>query len=100
MVEFTLSEDMMEALGLNSPSIQARSHCAVGRLASVERYDPVFDSWQIVTAMQHKRGNLAAAVLNNQVYVVGGYDGHTYHSSVERYDIYSTKFIVTHDSVA
>ena len=52
----------------------------------MERYDPVFDSWQIVTAMQHKRGNLAAAVLNNQVYVVGGYDGHTYHSSVERYD--------------
>ena len=22
----------------------------------------------------------------SQVYVVGGYDGHTYHSSVERYD--------------
>ena len=36
------------------------------RLASVERYDPVYDQWQIVTAMQHKRGNLAAAVLNSQ----------------------------------
>ena len=54
--------------------------------AVASRFDPVSNQWEMVTPMNHKRGNLAASVLNNQIYVVGGYDGHVYHSSVERYD--------------
>lgn len=45
------------------------------------RYDPVAKEWKYMTPMQKSRAGHACAVLNNQIYVLGGHDT----ISVERY---------------
>ena len=37
-----------------------------------ERYDPVADAWESLTPMPTARHGLGAAVLGNDIYVVGG----------------------------
>ncbi|XP_050948458.1 kelch-like protein diablo isoform X2 [Labeo rohita] len=42
---------------------------------TVERYDPLKNSWSKLTPMLRNRASASAAVLNGQIYVVGGTDG-------------------------
>lgn len=40
-------------------------------LQSTERYDPVTDAWKEIAAINFKRSDLAAVVLNGHVYAIG-----------------------------
>lgn len=54
------------------------------RVRTVDVYDPVKDVWTTVKPMEARRSTLGAAVLDNMVYAVGGFDGSTgelYHLS-------------------
>ncbi|XP_045661055.1 kelch-like protein 4 isoform X2 [Ursus americanus] len=63
----------------------ASSHCS--RLSGcVERYDPKNDSWSTVAPLSVPRDAVAVCPLGDKLYVVGGYDGHTYLNTVESYD--------------
>ncbi|XP_040121057.1 kelch-like protein 4 isoform X1 [Oryx dammah] len=63
----------------------ASTHCS--RLsACVERYDPKKDSWSTVAPLSVPRDAVAVCPLGDRLYVVGGYDGHTYLNTVESYD--------------
>ncbi|XP_021008773.1 kelch-like protein 4 isoform X1 [Mus caroli] len=63
----------------------APNHCS--RLSDcVERYDPKGDSWSTVAPLSVPRDAVAVCPLGDKLYVVGGYDGHTYLNTVESYD--------------
>ncbi|XP_007538004.1 kelch-like protein 4 [Erinaceus europaeus] len=63
----------------------APNHCS--RLSDcVERYDPKTDSWSTVAPLNVPRDAVAVCSLGDKLYVVGGYDGHTYLNTVESYD--------------
>ncbi|XP_011749952.1 kelch-like protein 4 isoform X2 [Macaca nemestrina] len=63
----------------------ASNHCS--RLSDcVERYDPKSDSWSTVAPLSVPRDAVAVCPLGDKLYVVGGYDGHTYLNTVESYD--------------
>ena len=49
------------------------------------RYDPKNDSWSTVAPLS-VRDAVAVCPLGGKLYVVGGYDGHTYLNTVESYD--------------
>ncbi|XP_013967457.1 kelch-like protein 4 isoform X2 [Canis lupus baileyi] len=62
------------------------SHCS--RLSGcVERYDPKNNSWSTVAPLSVPRDAVAVCSLGDKLYVVGGYDGHTYLNTVESYDV-------------
>ena len=48
------------------------------------RYDPAINQWCQVSSMTTKRLGVAVAVLEGQLYAVGGSDGNTPLSTVER----------------
>ncbi|KAJ8793923.1 hypothetical protein J1605_000122 [Eschrichtius robustus] len=51
-----------------------------------KRYDPKNDSWSTVAPLSVPRDAVAVCPLGDKLYVVGGYDGHTYLNTVESYD--------------
>ncbi len=51
----------------------------------VFRYDPKYDSWNIVRSTIHPRSNCGTCVLRNEIYVVGGYGNKNY-TRVEKYN--------------
>ena len=55
-------------------------------LKSVEVYDPKVEKWKMVPSMNEPRRALAAAVLADGIYAIGGFDGQTYLNSVEKYE--------------
>ncbi|KAG2469621.1 KLH20 protein, partial [Polypterus senegalus] len=52
----------------------------------VERYDTQTHEWRRVTSMPKPCHDFGTGVLDGQVYTVGGHDGTSYLSSVERYN--------------
>ena len=58
----------------------------VGRLSSVERYDPAMNAWEAVAPMATARDYHAVAMLDGKLYAVGGRSNGASLSSVERYD--------------
>ncbi|XP_054422616.1 kelch-like protein 4 [Pteronotus mesoamericanus] len=63
----------------------ASNHCS--RLSDcVERYDPKHDSWSTVAPLSVPRDAVAVCALGDKLFVVGGYDGHSYLNTVESYD--------------
>ena len=56
----------------------------VGRLSSVERYDPATNAWEAVAPMATARDSHAVAVLDGKLYAMGGNEENL--SSVESYD--------------
>ncbi len=44
-------------------------------LNTVERYDPVKESWEFVAPMNVKRSRMALVTCNSKLYAIGGYDG-------------------------
>lgn len=57
-----------------------------GRLACVERYDPVADTWTIIASLSCGRDAIGSCILGDRVVAVGGYDGTQYLCVVELYD--------------
>ena len=53
---------------------------------STECYHPAQNKWLPGPAMSRKRFAAAGGVLNNAVYVTGGFDGQTYTNSCEKLD--------------
>lgn len=47
------------------------------RVRTVDVYDAVKDQWTSIASMQERRSTLGAAVLNELLYAVGGFDGST-----------------------
>lgn len=47
------------------------------RVRTVDVYDGVKDQWTSIASMQERRSTLGAAVLNELLYAVGGFDGST-----------------------
>ncbi|XP_029462454.1 kelch-like protein 4 isoform X2 [Rhinatrema bivittatum] len=63
----------------------ASNHCS--RLSDcVERYDPKTDSWTTVAPLSVPRDAVGVCPLGDKLYAVGGYDGHSYLTTVESYD--------------
>ncbi|KAM9668895.1 kelch-like protein 4 isoform 2-T2 [Dama dama] len=58
----------------------------VGVVALNNKYDPRNDSWSTVAPLSVPRDAVAVCPLGDRLYVVGGYDGHTYLNTVESYD--------------
>ena len=57
------------------------------RVADVNRYDPVTDTWTTCAPMRNERQAIAAAVINGSIIVAGGFiDGSEPLATVERYD--------------
>ena len=54
--------------------------------ASVERYDPVSETWHYVTPMRRPRFSHACAAHGGKLYVVGGFAGGEWLTATERYD--------------
>lgn len=53
-------------------------------LNTAERFDPHTGAWEILPPMNECRRALALVALPDGVYAIGGYNGHTYLSSVEK----------------
>ena len=47
------------------------------RVRTVDVYDGVKDQWTSIASIQERRSTLGAAVLNDLLYAVGGFDGST-----------------------
>ena len=47
--------------------------CRIGVTNILERYDPAFDTWEILTPMPTPRGDLAAGAIDGKLYVIGGF---------------------------
>ena len=62
--------------------------CSGDAISSVEMFDPLGTSndWRLVTPMSKRRCGVGVAVLNQQLYAIGGHDGVSYLNTVERYD--------------
>lgn len=50
-----------------------------------EYYDPRVDRWCMIPSMSTKRARVGVAVVDREIYAVGGYDGSTDLATVERY---------------
>jgi len=48
-------------------------------------YDPENDSWTQETRMLTSRSGVGVAVVNDEIYVIGGYDGENYRNENEKY---------------
>ena len=58
----------------------------------MEIYNPKTNGWTNGLSMATSRSCLGIAVLHNLLYAIGGYDGTTCLSSVERYDPLSNQW--------
>lgn len=59
------------------------------RVRTVDVYDGVKDQWTSIASMQERRSTLGAAVLNDLLYAVGGFDGSTGRSRSHRHTLFS-----------
>lgn len=53
-----------------------------GRLSSVERFDPLKNTWQFVASLNYGRTEMGCCVINGYIFVAGGSNL----SSIEKYD--------------
>jgi len=58
----------------------------VNRLRHAEAYSPETNAWRDVPSMNKPRSNFGIEVIDDQLIVVGGYNGHKPASNVETYD--------------
>lgn len=61
-------------------------------LDTVENFDPITNRWSSVTRMPERRARFGAAVLNNEIYAVGGSSGSHDQCSVNRYSLANDKW--------
>ncbi|CAG9787729.1 unnamed protein product [Diatraea saccharalis] len=65
---------------------EAPANIVGGRLACVERYDPVTDTWVLLARLSYGRDAIGSCLLGDRIVAVGGYDGMQYLHVVEVYD--------------
>ena len=66
---------------------QSKNFGCTYTLVSVEKYDPVVDSWTFVSNMKNARRGHAACVFRGEIFVVGGRnDSNSYVDDIECYD--------------
>ncbi|KAH9627698.1 hypothetical protein HF086_016852 [Spodoptera exigua] len=65
---------------------EAPANTVGGRLACVERYDPVADTWVLLARLSYGRDAIGSCLLGDRIVAVGGYDGVQYLCVVEVYD--------------
>ena len=53
---------------------------------TVECYDPKKDKWRFVAPMNNQRDGACVVTEGHYIYVISGYDGNNYLSSVEMYN--------------
>lgn len=56
------------------------------KTSSVEVYDPVTDTWQTISTMPTTRFNPGIAVINNSIFIIGGFAGSPVSNRVDRFD--------------
>ena len=61
-------------------------------LNTMERYDPVTDSWMCLAPMNTRRSTHDVAVIDGILYAVGGNDGSSSLNSIEKYDPEANKW--------
>ena len=54
--------------------------------STVECYDPAKNEWKFVASMNNQRDGACVVTEGRYIYVISGYDGQSYLSSVEMYD--------------
>ncbi|XP_077292679.1 kelch-like protein 7 [Arctopsyche grandis] len=63
-------------------------------MMSVERYDPVSNTWTLVDSMLNYRSNHEIAIIGTEIYVIGGNDAKTKLNTMEVYNIKENKWKV------
>jgi glutaminase len=63
-------------------------HVTASLFVIIYRYDPKTNQWMDVAPMKVKRKHLGVAVINDELYSVGGRDDSFELSSVERSELY------------
>lgn len=58
----------------------------VNRLRHAEAFCPATNTWRNIASMNKPRSNFGIEVIDDQLIVVGGYNGHQTSSNVEAYD--------------
>jgi len=56
-----------------------------------ERYDPKCNQWTLITSFNRPKEGLGITVVNNQLYIVGGFDDKIL-NEMEKYDIETDKW--------
>ncbi|CAF0826443.1 unnamed protein product [Rotaria sp. Silwood1] len=56
-----------------------------------ERYDPKCNQWTLITSFSRPKEALGIAVVNNELYIVGGFDG-KFLNEMEKYDTETNKW--------
>lgn len=64
-------------------------------LSTVERYDTVTCKWMPVPPMTIQRSRVAVAVLDANLYAIGGFDGHVRLNDVEKFDPKTNRYQYT-----
>ena len=61
-------------------------------LNTMERYDPVADSWTCLAPMNTRRSTHDVTVIDGTLYAVGGNDGSSSLNTIEKYDPETNKW--------
>ena len=86
--------------GMSSVVVENKIYCIGGRTSDgntsgvIESYDVLKDCWNIESSLQNKRAYAMSEVIDDKIYIIGGYDGNKTLKSVECYDI-KTKTVTT-----
>ena len=56
-------------------------------MKEAERFNVAKQSWELLPPMKEARRALAAVVLPDGIYAIGGYDGRQYLATVEKFDL-------------
>lgn len=55
---------------------EAPANTVGGRLACVERYDPIADSWVLLARLSYARDAIGSCLLGDRIIAVGAYASH------------------------
>jgi hypothetical protein len=63
-------------------------------MSSGEKYNPENNTWSPISNMYYRRSNFAAEVIDDEIFVIGGYDGWNNMSYVECFDEKTNEWFV------
>ena len=65
--------------------LQVGGFSGTERLNTVEAYNPVTNQWRLLPSMINRRSNFGIAVLDEQIFVAGGYNGFNTTTAAEKF---------------
>jgi kelch-like protein 1/4/5 len=77
---------------LSTNILSNSSNPACQRTSSIEKYDPVSDTWIIIANLDMGRDSIGVAVLGNSIITIGGFDGANYLKTVDKFDPETNQF--------